>query len=316
MSNRSPIAAPFAPTFIVGCPRSGTTLLAACIDRHSQFAVTPETHYFPLTYRHATWARKGSAILAAAEENGRLADAEMNLPSLRERFLTGPATHARLLQLILEDYAAARQKPRPAEKTPDHLRFVRLILRWYPNARVVCIQRDGRDVALSLTRMKWASDDLTFNARRWCADTEMAMRFRKQFPDRFHWLRFEDLVRDPTTSLTAVMRFLGCEFEPRQIDEQQPTAVVPAWELAWKGMASQAPAQDKLQAWRATATPEEIRVMHSEMGYHLARCGYSDAPARAGWAEWLPLLAPRVRRFADKASRSLTRRLKWVASRG
>src|SRR3989442_9370291 len=103
------------PFFIVGCPRSGTTLLSVLLDRHSRLCVPPETGFFA-EVAPTLPSRDAASLLETLRGWPRLP--ELNLtPEVVVRRLGGrPASIAGVLTAILELYAEAEGKARCGEK--------------------------------------------------------------------------------------------------------------------------------------------------------------------------------------------------------
>lgn len=273
--------ADFAPVFIVGFPRSGTTLLATLLGRHSQFAATPETHFldqvvprfsrasmFPPQV-HAAWIGHALACI-------RFQDLELAPTLLLDRFRAYPADVRNLLRASLELYAENFGKPRVVEKTPAHLEHVGRILRWYPHARVVYIVRDGRDACMSMLRAPWTHNNLRRHARDWTYQTRLGHRAMRRYPGRILQVRFESLVQKPETVLGEICAFLDAPFETTMLDPETPSSsVTPEWELSWKRNAEAIIDPARVGVWRE-APVEQRWLMNSMMGRWLRRLGYSD----------------------------------------
>ena len=162
--------APFEPVFVVGARRSGTTLLATLLDRHSRLAVPPETHFFGHFRRcigRDLGATQHQDLVNEFLTNRRARDMKLDPAGLLSRFSQYPADLAHLLRASLEEYAGAMGKPRAGEKTPGHLEFVPAILEWFPRARVICIVRDGRAAVLSTARLGWRDGDIVGLSLMW-----------------------------------------------------------------------------------------------------------------------------------------------------
>lgn len=168
------------PFFIVGCPRSGTTLLSVLLDRHTRLCVPPETAFFDeiaphLLHNNETlpeilrdWRRLGELNL----------DPEMILSRLSHRQSCG-----RVLEVILGLYAEAMGKVRCGEKTPQHLRHVPEILQEFPDAKVICMMRDGYEVALSLNSMPWwPPRNLADAANLWKNQLQLMETYIRRYP--------------------------------------------------------------------------------------------------------------------------------------
>ena len=166
-----------SPTFIVGIPRSGTTLLSTLLASHSRISCGAETHFFP--YLEANYQQL-SSVLQDRHWPHRATDFVTNLTveNYRVHNLFGVDVQAVYdflvkrrpsLQALLESLTVqqmlANQKQLWVEKTPNHILHLAMMRRLYPAAKVVRIVRDPRDSALSMAdRLPWASDFALDNA--------------------------------------------------------------------------------------------------------------------------------------------------------
>lgn len=278
----------FAPIFVVGCPRSGTTLLSVILDRHSAVAVPPETHFaanvWPATFTAP--ANEDCLELMSAEslkavlEGTPLRDLDLDAAAVFRRLRGAPVTPAKLLQSVLEEYAAVRRKPRVAEKTPGHELYVEQIAQWFPNARFVWIVRDGRAVVQSQRRMHWIHEPVWQLCLHWRRSAIQALRFDAAHPGKIFRIQYEDLLRDPARVLRPLHRFLGLSLEPQQLKPAGQSGVIPAYENGWKEKANQAFDVARCEAWRAEVSRSELFVMNCVMGRHLRMFGYPGASVR------------------------------------
>src|SRR5262249_26323473 len=122
-------AAPAAPIFLVGAPRSGTTLLRSMLNRHPCFALCDETFFF---YWVARRARAFGDLESDANrrrvverllEMRRVRRLGLDADALRARLLAEGTSYARLFESLLRCYADAQGKARCGEKTPQHALF-------------------------------------------------------------------------------------------------------------------------------------------------------------------------------------------------
>lgn len=203
------------PIFIVGCPRSGTSLLRRIVDSHSRIACPPESHFLrPLL---DTLADRRSMV--GLEAMGF------------DHEVVASRTRAFAEQFFVE-YAAAKGKPRWADKTPlyvDCLEQVEELFGGTP--RYLMLYRHGLDVAFSMTKVfgeqlftiapeiRKGDHVLVRTAASYWADrTERMRAFEANHADRVMALRYEHLVTEPTALLQSMFAFVGEAFEPQTLD--------------------------------------------------------------------------------------------------
>lgn len=266
--------------FIVGCERSGTTMLAAMIDRHSRVAVPPETHLFiglPQKLRELHARPDTEKRVEWILQSERLRDLNLTPGQVIDRLPAGDTSLAAISMAVLAAYARSVGKDFCCAKTPSHLYCTPMLLRWFPDARIVCVVRDGRDVVQSLNKTPWAKDDGNRkNATKWWIAARACDTFEARYPDRFMRVHFEALVRDPEEQLRRVDAFMGLDFETGQLDTHKETHVVPTWETQWKGKANERPDPSRVGAWKRDLTPEAVWELNAWMSPYLAKFGYAD----------------------------------------
>jgi len=205
------------PIFIIGCPRSGTSLLSSILNRHSKVCVTPELHYF------------GKNELLTNGINNT--DQAINLyNSLANKKLIGICKDDILQELrnnhhqefekdtfiaICNAYKKRKRKTIWIEKTPDNVRFIGKILSLFPNALFIYIIRDGRDVALSLEKVDWdwPYHGYISNLAYWSDTTKKLSKNRHIKSTNTHHIKYEDLLDDPKYHITKVCQFINIGFE-------------------------------------------------------------------------------------------------------
>lgn len=301
------------PFFIVGSGRSGTTLLRSILAAHSRLAVTPETHFVKRALRDgaavAGEPRDFEAFWRDLIDWQRFRDLGVAPQAVLDR-LNGRRGFADILAAMLAAYGAANGKPRVGEKTPSHYRHIPLLLRWFPQARVIAIHRDPRAVVASHLKAPWVVDRL----RPGTARAPLLPRARlfhvadrallwMQAYDRFlpavsvdrrvTMVAYEDLIARPEPTARRLCAFLGEAFEPGMLAERQGRvgqaaasgALPPAWS-AWRGRHEDraagpisATGHDR---WRAELAPTEIGMIEAVCGPRMERLGYAPEGPRSG----------------------------------
>jgi hypothetical protein len=121
------------PVFIGGASRSGTTLLTRLLSAHPELYVGPETGIF-------TGNRNVDHLTRVTKLPNEWLSAVLRKSCCQGDFI----------QRLMRRLAADAGKPRWGEKTPANIRHIERILQFFPNASLIHIIRDGRDVACSL----------------------------------------------------------------------------------------------------------------------------------------------------------------------
>jgi Sulfotransferase family len=294
--------------FFVGCPRSGTTLLLRIGDAHPELAIVGELHWVPrLWERRVGITPEGIAtrelvdtVLADRRFRKLDLDAEVVAKVLKD----GRQKHfARFVTEVFDLHGQAKGKPFVGEKTPGYVRLLPTLHSLWPQARVVHLIRDGRDLALSLqdrTRSEraawrlptWEEDPVTTAALYW----EWNVRLGREAgallgPDRYHESRYERLVADPELECRELCGFLGLAYDPAMLRFHEGRAQSKAELSAKKAWL---PVTPGLRRWKEQMAPADVARFEAAAGDLLEELGYERAAPSATAGE-LALVA----RFRD-----------------
>ena len=248
--SRSPVMAPYTP-FVLGHPRSGTSLLTAILDRHSQIAMVPETHLLRALDGEAG-RRDHERLLVEAWDtlHTRLGDLHLSPELILRQFRKHSPTVEGLLTAILELWAARAGKPVAGEKTPAHLPFTGRILDGIPRSRAIIVIRDGRAVVAAMRRTRRHADtSIDRLVDGWITAARMTAEWLALYPTRARLVRFEELVTRSEETLRGLLEWLEAEFEAR-ILEPRPTETYRRWETYAKRDVTQPIMPEKAESWR------------------------------------------------------------------
>lgn len=239
--------------FVGGAARSGTTYLRRVLDSHTNIHCGEEMKLIPLICdtRRTWWG-----------------------------YIQGQATKMGVTQEALDDafaaligvyltHSGALDKCRVAEKTPHNVIEFGLLARLFPCAKFVHVLRDGRAVVASLIKESWGDSltpdkgkvwycrDTTNAAKYWVYVLDLAQKNQDQVaPERYHVLRYENLILAPEATLQALFHFLGEPWQPHVLADNP---VLPA---------------DQLNKWRTELTAEQVADIEREAGTVLRKLGY------------------------------------------
>jgi hypothetical protein len=231
------------PIFVVGMQRSGTTLLQGMLGAHPNIAAPPEMHYFFRVVSLADWfgdLHVDENLRRALHETlnpvtPMLVDCGFDEEALYEKARNAPRDLAALLDVVMSDFAQRHGKRRWSEKTPNQAAGAVWAL--FPDAQVLHIVRDPRDVVASSLRMPWEERDSTFLADHWrrftLANIEAGMR---KGPSHYLLVRYEDLAAAPEPVLRQVCTFLDEPFDDAMVwDTAARSTAVPRLAAGWLG---------------------------------------------------------------------------------
>ena len=222
----------FAPIFVVGVPRSGTTLLRVLLDSHSQILALPETPWLTGAYGRDPSLRE----MLRGLSDGPYGMVE-NVAGVEAEDVLAAGRH--FLDSLFAPILKKRGKRVLAFKTPADIRHLDFLTRLLPGGSYIHITRDGRDVALSQVAKKGSFFKdlreyrrLSFgNAfRRWMEWEQRARAILAREGVRVIRLRYEDLVMEPRRELQRIMDFLSLPFEETMLDYASMNHDLPAWE--------------------------------------------------------------------------------------
>jgi len=279
-----------APFFIVGCGRSGTTLLRLVLSGHSRIEIPPETWFLlPLVARLPLTDRLTPAQLEEAigliTGDYRWPDMEIAAAAFaaQARALPDPRI-ATLAALVYDEYRRRADKPRFGDKTPPYIGILPQLATIYPDARFINLIRDGRDVAVSFI-------DAHFNGGVWDKEFEwrravrLGLAYRATpLAERILEVRYEDMVRDLEATTRRVCAFLGETFEPEMLAYQGLIETkVPVRERVVHGSLGRPVAADAAAAWRVRLSAWELFLIESCIRSELVALGYQPRFQAAGW---------------------------------
>lgn len=305
------------PLFIVGCGRSGTTLLRLMLDAHPEMAIPPESHFIPRLWGPRAASRTPAGfdtemLIGKLLRNRRFRDWGVPEGALRERVaaLTDP-DFASVIEAAFMAYADRHGAIRWGDKTPNYVEHIPLLAGLWPGARFVHMVRDGRDVAPSLREMPWAPDDFVSCARLWRERVRAGRRHRHGLdPGRYLEVRYEDLVADTEGVLTTVCTFAHLDLRPEMLRYFEASmANIPAHERVQHRHLVRPPTSG-LRDWRRDLSGRQVAVFEAVAGAELTAFGYERAvPEPSAWAR-VTAGAGLVRGALSRATKRSRKRLR------
>lgn len=310
--------------FVVGCGRSGTTLVRAILDAHPDLAV-PDESYFPvwLGRRRDRYERpEGFATdRLVADLLAHESFARWGLPAevVRAAIVdAAPTSFADGVRAYYRAYAHAHGKRRYGDKTPIFVLHLPVLAELFPEARFVHMVRDGRDVVLSRVATAWGTNRFDFETMQWRSHVEQGRAAGRTLgPDRYVELRYEDLLDDPERVARELCRFVEIDFDPVMLRYHERAApLVEAQPHPDEHRNLLRPPTKGLRDWRTELDAEHRALFEALAGSTLADLGYERTGAAARPATRLRALRARARYAATMRLRQAKSALWRARHRG
>lgn len=188
-----------SPIFILGLPRSGSTLQEQILSSHSKVEGTRELPYVP-------WiARQLSPSASPYPEGMRELDPEQ-LQGIAQRYLRRASRH--------------RVEGRPffIDKLPNNFSYIGLIALCLPNAKIIHTCRDPMDNCFGCFKQLWAEGqyftyDLEDLGKYYRDYHRLMQHWHRVFPGRILDVKYESVVRDFRGSVESLLEFCGLDWE-------------------------------------------------------------------------------------------------------
>lgn len=224
------------PIFIIGSPRSGTTLLRLMISSHSNVTIPHEYTLVENVIEYFNSEQiSQKEVLKFIEHQYTLPhfiDWKIDKNNLLGKFKNESYSQREIIDLVYKSYLETHtpEKHIWGDKNINSLSYISEIFKLFPATKFIHIVRDGRDVAVSLQSRKWQF--YSFRGKHnffikhckgaintWITALDIIQNAFKMLPESaFCTIRYEDLIDDPEKTLKSVCQKVGLEFEENMLD--------------------------------------------------------------------------------------------------
>jgi hypothetical protein len=288
------------PIFLLGSPRSGTTLLRLLLTAHPEIVIAPESSF--LTWflgDFGDWQVSDCASPRREKFVAELMDARKFSTwgisaaeidkAIRE---TLPTNYAELVAIPYLRYCAKIGKPhaRWGDKNNVHMDFVQPIAELFPDCVFLHIVRDVRDCFVSGQDIRIQGSDSPFMpklatdptefARGWDEQNQDVIRQLNTFPpSRWARIRYEDLVVSPQRTLEPVLSEWGMEWSSAMLDFHEANRaqnLEPTETSEWKRLVSEPVTDTRIGRYQSVLSDADIAALDRAGHTTLEQFGYLD----------------------------------------
>lgn len=265
-----------SPVFVVGCGRSGTTLLRLMLDAHPLLAIPGESHFIPSAYE-ASRRNPGAAGLADMIQRSEHVQRWALDPALLQARLdqADPSDVRAVIEAFYLVYADMHAAKRWGDKTPKYVLHLPLLIELFPDARFIHLIRDGRSVGLSYLELGRYPRTLEEAALRWVRWVNAGREAGRAMGPRYTEVSYERLVSDPAATLVSLCGFVGLPFNDRMLryhETAEERLEAGSMTIHQQGVKN-APTEG-LRDWRVQMRPEQVRRFEAIAGDTLTELGY------------------------------------------
>lgn len=276
--------------FIIGRPRSGTTLLRMLFEAHPNVLVPPESPFIIILYKkygHISFWDEPMIrefvddIFKVRYFDKWLISKESLVISLLE--IKGERTFEEMVKQVCLSYQSLYDKQEIlmlGDKNPANSLHINRIHKLFPGSKIIHIRRDYRDNYLSLTNVNFEVPIVPLVIYRWKFNLKLAMNLQKRHPDKVYSLRYEDLASRPEEEFGKICRFLGIDFDPKVMSfyekkEEAGKAYANANELLVVHKSLFEPiTTNRTELWKKDMEQRDIRIADLVVGKMADEAGY------------------------------------------
>ncbi|MEE8580716.1 MAG: sulfotransferase [Myxococcota bacterium] len=211
--------------FLIGSPRSGSTLLARMLGAHSAVHAPSEPHLITPLAHMGYFASVEKAPYDPIITQGALRQLVADLPRGEDDYLDALRHFS---DSIYEHLLGSTGARRLLDKTPAYALVLDFLARLYPRARYLVLTRQPLAIWCSYVESFFDGDHRVAHAHMPLLERYVPAiaRFLREQPVALHHLRYEDLVRDPEAQMQRVCDFLDLRYERGMVNYGEHTAAV------------------------------------------------------------------------------------------
>ena len=305
------------PVFVVGCQRSGSTLLGAMLGAHPDVICIPEGQFIAdlMPPRNSSDEVDPAEVIDRVERHWRYRIWNFDLKSARPSPGQVERTYGAAIEWLIRRYAAEHDRENAGiwvDHQPGHVVVISRLLKRFPDAKVINIIRDGRAVAASIMPLDWGPNEIYSAARFW--ERRIGRAFAASHSlgsDVMHHVRYEDLLSDPAATIREISAFIGIPFRQEMLTGSGLN--VPAFTRSQHSLVGRSLDSSRIDAWRTKLSRRQIEIFEKMTGCLLEELGYEllsapDAPRLRGWEKASLVTLDLVKRLKNHVSFEIRRR--------
>lgn len=281
------------PFFILGNPRSGTTILRLMLDSHPNITVPPECGFmvwFYNEYSHFQFDSREdiSKFISKLKKAKKIDSWNLDYKSLEDVLLNNlPLEYKDLINLIYRSFSLEKDLKIWGDKNNYYINHIQQITSIYPRAKFIHIVRDGRDVACSYKELNAKNiisefapklpSNISQIAMEWCTNNLQIEKGIENYAEKkyYHLIRYEDLINNSEFELQKITEFLELDYSSEMLKYHYISkSYEPEEYFQWKAKTKTPPNSSSIGRYRNDLSPSELDTFLSLGMPLLMKYGY------------------------------------------
>ncbi len=274
--------------FVVGCERSGTTLLQTILSCHEEILVAHETSFYISFYEKLEKFTKKHHL--SPQDFPKVADHFLHLRQdffeefdldqdyFKELCQNGESNLNNIFLAMLASQPHNTSIRKFGEKSPGHIHDLDFLSKQYPRAKFIHIMRDPRSIFLSCSKAQYKSRIKTARQlmHRWGGAVAVHQSDGQALAEnRYLLIKYEDLVRTPETVIPPICEFLNVDFSSKMLQHhRQDQKNFTSDKLDHMQNTLKPIFTSSLDAWKEKLSPKKISVIQYTLKTEMEAMGY------------------------------------------
>lgn len=293
--------------FIIGRPRSGTTLLQLFFDAHPNVQMPSECMFiYQLFFTYGPVTSWNEEIIEAfVRDLGKtylFTEKKFNVENIRKELLASKEVmdYAVACKIVIKNFNSVYPKKEIlllGDKNPYYSEIFPRVFQFIPDARYVLIMRDPRDTHISLFNARFISPSIGYNTIMWRISIKSIERYSKKYPGRFFTIRYEDLVSNPGPCLKNICSFLEIPFSNDMLsyleyknDFTEVVFISDIYLQRYHTSILEPLNTSKIGQWKTRLSKKKIRTAERIAGKYMDLFGYERLSPNPGLLSWFYIL--------------------------
>lgn len=288
--------------FIVGRPRSGTTLLRTLFDAHPNVNIPPESQFivnlFPKYGKKTNWTEKDILSFYKDLLNQWLFDTwTMDYNTLKKALLSceGRNTYGTICKTVYKQYCSLFDKRELllfGDKNPGYAIYSKLLLKIFPEAKFIHILRDYRDNFASIKNVDFELPVPSLVVQKW---KYFFRKFNKDStvkPDAFYVIKYEDLAKEPEIHMQKLCNFIGIDYNDSIFDFYKKKDEIlkiypPGYIHNYHSSLGHEINTSRIGIWKKQLSSRQVKLMDATAGKIAEQAGYEREYKKFNMWIWL-----------------------------